>query len=312
MSIVKQVYQTIAGEEELTIVTDEFNDFWFLGVVIARILGYKDPRGTVNKKVDITYKKSYSELMTERSQNDNADSSQTTNVMTNGRGQNGNDDESLHPHTIFLNEFGLYQLIMTSKLEIAKQFQHWVYGVIKSLRKGECSNEVVVLNSKVEQLTAALLKSTELASEAVAKADRMFEEVLNSNKEYAALTKRVIDMAEHVVVRPQNEKLLHAIAVYEVGTVEEDDEQRLRCKVLRTQQRNLERAEGQLQKLNPKSKLIFRKQPCPNGFNVLNAVKEEMNRRDIHFKAKANEIQVPIDEHTVASLFNNITTKNSS
>lgn len=287
MSIVKQVYQTITGEEELTIVTDEFNDFWFLGVVIARILGYKDPRGTVNKKVDANYKKSYSEL------------------MTNGRGQNGNDDESLHPHTIFLNEFGLYQLIMTSKLEIAKQFQHWVYGVIKSLRKGECSSEMVALNSKVEQLTTALLESTQ-------RNERMFDEMVRSNKEYAALTNRVIDMAEHVVVRPQNEKLLHAIAVYEVGTVEEDDEQRLRCKVLRTQQRNLERAEGQLQKLNPKSKLIFRKQPCPNGFNVLNAVKEEMNRRDIHFRAKANEIQVPIDEHTVASLFNNITSKTTN
>lgn len=293
MSIVKQVYQTITGEEELTIVTDEFNDFWFLGVVIAKILGYKNARDTVNKKVDAGYKKPYGELMTNgRMQNADADSSPSTS-------------DQVQTTTMFLNEFGLYQLIMSSKLETAKQFQHWVYGVIKSLRKGERSNEVVVLNSKVEQLTTALLESTQ-------RNERMFDEMVRSNKEYAALTNRVIDMAEHVVVRPQNEKLLHAIAVYEVGTVEEDDEQRLRCKVLRTQQRNLERAEGQLQKLNPKSKLIFRKQPCPNGFNVLNAVKEEMNRRDIHFKAKANEIQVPIDEHTVASLFNNITTKNSS
>jgi hypothetical protein len=49
------------------------------GVVIARVLGYKNARDTVNKKVDASYKKSYSELMTNgRMQNADADSSQST------------------------------------------------------------------------------------------------------------------------------------------------------------------------------------------------------------------------------------------
>lgn len=304
MSIVKQVYQTATGEEELTIVVDEYNDFWFLGVVIAKILGYKSPRNIINTKVESSYKKSLNDL------------------MTNGRTENRYDD-SLHPHTIFLNEFGLYQLIMSSKLEAAKQFQHWVYGLIKSLRRGDCNNEVSILHEQNMQLTNSLVEANKrneaMFSELVKSNQRNEEttkELIKSNQRNEETTSKLIQivdkmvtMAQDVVIKPQNEKLLHAIAVYDIGTAE-NDEHSLRCKILRTQQHRVDRAGKKLQELNPKSKLIFKKKPCPNGFNILNAVKEEMNNRDIPFKAKANEIQVSVDENTIASLFSHITNKN--
>ena len=37
--------------------------------------------------------------------------------------------------TIFLNEFGLYQLIFSSNMEYAQRFQQWVFTVIQSIRK---------------------------------------------------------------------------------------------------------------------------------------------------------------------------------
>jgi prophage antirepressor-like protein len=295
MSLSTQVYEFGGEKHELVIIEDktsEIDKFWFLGVLIARILGYKDARKAVATHVNSTYKRPYKTFY-ERNQ------------LTLSQGESPPPmNHSLQSESMFISEAGLYQLIFAAKTNLADQFRRWVVNVLESIRRTgfyqspEYKQTVAVKDSQIEKLTEAVLECTR-------RNERMFDQM-------NALANRVIDMAEHVVTRPQNEKLLHAIAVYEVGTVEEDDEHRLRCKVLRTQQGRIERAEGQLRRLNPESKLIFKRQPCPNGFNVLNAVKEEMNRRDIHFKAKANEIQVPIDEHTVASLFNCITNRNSN
>jgi prophage antirepressor-like protein len=285
MSVVKQVYQTIAGEEELTIVVDEFNDFWFLGVVIAKILGYKDPRGTVNKKVDTSYKKSYTELMTkERSQNGHADSSHTIQATTT-----------------FLNEFGLYQLIMSSKLEAAKQFQHWVYGVIK----GETTNEVSCLREQNLQLTNNLVEANK-------RNEAMFAELVKSNQRneettrgLLSLAERMATMAENLVSVPQDDKLQHALVVHQAGETEDG----IVCIVLRTQRRRrLPFAEKRLQK-QYKSKRIFEKNPCPNGFNALNVYKQKLRERKIPFKAKGNQIIVSTNEHTITSLFNIVTNR---
>jgi prophage antirepressor-like protein len=41
-------------------------------------------------------------------------------------------------HTILLNEHGVYQLIFRSHLNIAKQFQKWVFDIISDIRKSGC------------------------------------------------------------------------------------------------------------------------------------------------------------------------------
>lgn len=44
--------------------------------------------------------------------------------------------KKFHPDTIFINESGLYSLVLSSKLPNAKEFKHWISSeVLPSIRK---------------------------------------------------------------------------------------------------------------------------------------------------------------------------------
>ena len=81
---------------------------WFLGVDIATALGYAKPHNALNRHVD-------------------GDDSLKRGVIDSvGRTQDA----------IFINESGLYSLILLSKLPSAKKFKHWVTSeVLPSIRK---------------------------------------------------------------------------------------------------------------------------------------------------------------------------------
>lgn len=87
---------------------------WFVGKDVAETLGYKDAKGALAKHVDIEDKIMGSQI--------NAPS-----IIDNlGREQ----------HPIFINESGLYSLILRSKLPQAKAFKRWVTSeVLPSIRK---------------------------------------------------------------------------------------------------------------------------------------------------------------------------------
>lgn len=286
MSLTSKVYEFGGEKHELVIIEDktaEVDKFWFLGVLIARILGYKDARKAVSTHVNPIYKKPYKTFY-------------ETIDLSLWQGESPPPmNHSLQSESMFISEVGLYQLIFAAKTEAADKFRRWVVSVLESIRRTGFYQlpEVAMKDSQIDKLTDALLETTR-------RNERMFDQM-------NTLANKVIDMARDVVCKPQNENLHHTIVVYNIGMSEEDQ---LKCKILRTQQRTFNQAEKRLRKLNPNSKVIFKQQPCPNGFNVLNAVKGEMNRRNIPFKAKANEIQVSVDENTIASLFNHITNKN--
>lgn len=81
---------------------------WFVGIDVAKALGYKKPTGAVTNNVD------EDDTLTEG----------VTDSM--GRLQN----------TLVVNESGLYSLIFNSKLESAKKFKKWVTSeVLPSIRK---------------------------------------------------------------------------------------------------------------------------------------------------------------------------------
>lgn len=88
---------------------------WFVGIDVAKALGYKKPTGAVTNNVD------EDDTLTEG----------VTDSM--GRLQN----------TLVVNESGLYSLIFNSKLESAKKFKKWVTSeVLPSIRKtGEYKQE---------------------------------------------------------------------------------------------------------------------------------------------------------------------------
>lgn len=88
-------------------IIEKDSDIWFLGVDIAKILGYQDPSATVVKRVSKEYKL--------RCQISNAGQMRE---MT------------------FINEPGIYQLIFSSKMPDAEKFRKWVFeDVLPSIRK---------------------------------------------------------------------------------------------------------------------------------------------------------------------------------
>ena len=97
--------------EELGIELKSFIDYkqniWFLGKDVAKILGYSDTNQAITKHVD------------EEDRYKGA-------VETTGGLQ----------QSFFINESGFYSLLLSSKLETAKKFKHWVTSqILPSIRK---------------------------------------------------------------------------------------------------------------------------------------------------------------------------------
>ena len=92
---------------ELKSFIDYKQNFWFLGKDVAKILGYSDTNQAIRKHVD------------EEDKYKGA-------VKTTGGLQ----------QSFFINESGFYSLLLSSKLETAKKFKHWVTSqVLPSIRK---------------------------------------------------------------------------------------------------------------------------------------------------------------------------------
>lgn len=84
---------------------------WFVGKDVATALGYKNTKGAIADHVDSD----------DKQKNDGVAFSDPI-----GRIQ----------HPVVINESGLYSLILSSKLETAKEFKHWVTAeVLPSIRK---------------------------------------------------------------------------------------------------------------------------------------------------------------------------------
>lgn len=111
---------------------------WFMGKDVAEILGYANTPKAIRDHIDAEDK------MTER-------------IVLSGQNR----------EVVFINESGLYSLILRSKLESAKEFKHWVTSeVLPSIRKhggyitgqermtGEelLARAVKYANSKIEEL----------------------------------------------------------------------------------------------------------------------------------------------------------------
>ena len=127
---------------------------WFVGVDVARALGYKIPRDAVNKKVwkqnkDICsiYTLAVTETCVCKTHTQGQDRDAETCVCkmdTQGQDKDAEEfvckthtkSERGNPNTTIINEAGVYQLIFGSKLESAKAFQNWVFTeVLPSIRK---------------------------------------------------------------------------------------------------------------------------------------------------------------------------------
>ena len=92
---------------ELKSYIDKQQNVWFCGKDVAQLLGYKDTNQAIRKNVDDEDQKSCP-------------------VQTTGQVR----------WCTFINESGFYSLLLSSKLETAKKFKHWITSqVLPSIRK---------------------------------------------------------------------------------------------------------------------------------------------------------------------------------
>ena len=111
---------------------------WFVGVDVARALGYKNTRNAVNVKVwkqnkDICslYTPAVTETCVPVLGTQGQEQDAATETCVSETGTQGQDRD-----VTIINEAGVYQLIFGSKLESAKAFQNWVFTeVLPSIRK---------------------------------------------------------------------------------------------------------------------------------------------------------------------------------
>ena len=101
-------------QSKVTIIIDNKNKAWFKGGDVASILGYNDKNQAIRKNVEMEDKKKMNELMVS-----------LQDVPSNSQ-----------PHTLYINESGLYSLMFGSKLDTAKKFKKWVTNeVLPSIRE---------------------------------------------------------------------------------------------------------------------------------------------------------------------------------
>ena len=108
--MIEKKYANEDLEIELTSYIDDKQNVWFKGKDVAQILGYSDTNRAIRYNVDPEDRKSFP-------------------VNCTGYSQRGRPP-------IFINESGFYSLALSSKLETAKKFKHWVTSqVLPPIRK---------------------------------------------------------------------------------------------------------------------------------------------------------------------------------
>ena len=120
MSIIEKVFKYEATELPVIKYKDEI---WFKAVVVATILKYTNQRKAIRDHVDPEDKRKLSEMMSKSKRNE------SFRLKTDPlKGNEGN--------VIYINESGLYSLILRSRQESAKEFKRWVTSeVLPSIRK---------------------------------------------------------------------------------------------------------------------------------------------------------------------------------
>ena len=96
---------------DINVIIDENEIIWFNANEIATTLGYKYPKDAIINNVD------------------KDDKIQLENININRK-------IDKHPHSIYINESGMYSLLLQSRLKKAKKFKQWITKtVLPSIRK---------------------------------------------------------------------------------------------------------------------------------------------------------------------------------
>ena len=133
MSIIEQAFKY--AETELSVIKCK-DDTWFRGNTIAEILGYAIQHKAILDHVDPEDKRKLSELGYNSRGAQNGPPFKNEMDPLKYRGSKTEPLTNNQKNTIYINESGLYSLILHSKLESTHAFKRWVTkDVLPSIRK---------------------------------------------------------------------------------------------------------------------------------------------------------------------------------
>ncbi|CAG9818903.1 unnamed protein product [Phaedon cochleariae] len=266
----------VAAFECYIFITEKNNDrssstgeFWFKGSDIARYLGYRRPTKAVSDNVSSEWKRAWKDCVKGIQKLD-------TPVATPSNWQ---------PHTILISEPGLYALITRSKKPEAIKFTKWIYeDVLPALRKSGQFNATAaaVIKENQKMQNQLILTHQMLIDFNRHLMETTTEYVESARHDAIALSRRLTDIVQDVIAKPQESSLLHTIALHELehGCGE--------VVFTRCQRRSLTNTLKHLHKRHPYAKEVYRTNYVPNGVNVLNCVKEALRTSKIPYKAHNN------------------------
>ena len=162
----EQEIKTFKNEQfgRIRTMVGENGEPWFLGIDLAKMLGYKNPSNALQVHVDSDDKTSYL-------------------IQVSGSNYKAN--------TLFVNESGLYSLILASKLPQAKAFKRWVTAeVLPQIRKtggyiplkdqeGRELTDLEIMCRAMEIMKKSIEQKEQLIADLQPKADYV-DEVLDS------------------------------------------------------------------------------------------------------------------------------------
>ena len=114
------------------------DEIWFKGKDVAKILEYENTKDALKKHLEqddkITYDKLKDAITHHLSKS--VEMKEVNNLKGSRFATPLKSVKSEQPHTIFINESGLYSLILRSRMEAAKKFKRWVTKeVLPTIRK---------------------------------------------------------------------------------------------------------------------------------------------------------------------------------
>lgn len=232
------------NNKDILIVIDNDNNTWFKGKDIANILEYKDTDQSLRKNIDKDDKEILENIIP---------------VSQTGM-------KNYEKNTIFINESGLYSLILSSKKEEAKLFKKWITKeVLPSIRKyGEYK-----IKKDIIKIYNAGIKH----KDNIIKMKDEYIEKLNLTNELAikALEKRNNEINE---IKPKyvpdtiNKSLLNMICIINIFKDE--------YYVVRCQKRNFTYTLNKLKKKFPVLSIVLKLNYNPNSINLYNRIKESL------------------------------------
>lgn len=146
MELIQTTFKFALTDKSVRMVGTSDNP-WFCGRDIATILGYTDPVNALKKHVDIEDKTRLKSIL---GWCQNGTTLKTSKIALNAN----------YLKSTYVNESGLYSLILRSKLESAKKFKKWVTSeVLPSIRKNgqyKMNQEMKEMKVKIQEQNALI------------------------------------------------------------------------------------------------------------------------------------------------------------